>query len=775
MAIIASTVLLLAAVVGANIIGLIFPKIPLALFQIVAGLILSLEPNFNFTLEPEIFMLVIIAPLMFNDGQNQSLHKLSHNLSNMLSLAVSLVLVTVLVTGFVAHSIWSALPLSLAFMLAAIITPTDAVAVGSITQNVVVPNHVHNALEHESLFNDASGIVLFDLALGSFISGHFSIATSVLSFLKVFIGGLIVGWIIGMLIVSLRMYLTRTHTDVSAIVIPINVMTPLFTYWIAEHLGVSGILAVVASGLAHGLLQSRLQLTSTKLQIVSNTTWTILADILNGFVFVLLGATLPRVILSTSWMTTLRLVGIGILLYLLMFALRYVWVRFRFVKINQDTQVPAKTALQVATGGIHGTITLAMAFSIPTVVNGHAFALRDQIIFVAAVVILLSLLVAIIIYPIILEAKKHSFTTEQFKETLNAMVYHALDAMRQNNPASKEVEQVSQVITSQIGFDQHVDRKEYAQLMRQTQQVELEKLDELADSGDITENTRRLYQQMLSRTTLKTGPGGLRGFTSLVSRQLTRSLRKRKYRRKKQQALRNVQQYKQQQLSQIDPHVAQAIDRLTQDSSPKRIGRHSQSAHPELDKLSQQSLDHLDPKLANEIDTLANQHLSSENHDQPKLSDFPELEKLIHQGLAQMDPELVREIMQLTDHHQSDPHHDRQASPFQQKVRAQREELAQLMDVLTEAVIHYLNSIQTPDNLAQINIVRNSYLQRTQQFRRSEDLDEDYVSDLFIQIFQAEHTFVQEQQASQTIVPELANRLNEQISTDELVYMQNRV
>jgi CPA1 family monovalent cation:H+ antiporter len=152
---------------------------------------------------------------------------------------------------------------------------------------------------------------------------------------------------------------------------------------------------------------------------VSNTTWTILADILNRFVFVLLGTTLPHVIMSLNLQENTLLFGIGCLLYVLMFAIRYCWVRFRLVKIKEDTQSPHQTALQVATGGIHGTITLAMAFSIPTVIAGHAFAFRGQIIFIVAVVILISLLVATIVYPLILAPKKQSFTDDQYNAFTN--------------------------------------------------------------------------------------------------------------------------------------------------------------------------------------------------------------------------------------------------------------------------------------------------------------------------------------------------------------------
>lgn len=658
MSIIISVTLMVIAVVFANIIGLIWDKVPLAIFQIATGLILSGVPEFNIHLNTEIFMLAIVAPLMFNDGQNQSLSKLGRNLSTMLSMAVGLAIVTVIIVGFVMHSVWPIATLPVAFMMAAIITPTDAVAVSSITQNVVMPKHVNTALEHESLFNDASGIVIFDLALSSMVSGNFYVATGILSFLKAFFGGLIIGWVIGMLLISVRMYLTRSHTDVSAIVIPINVMTPLIAYWVAEQLGVSGILAVVAAGLAHGLLYDRLQLTSTKLQIVSRTTWDIVSDVLNGFVFVLLGATLPSVIASSKLTHISFLIGIAVMLYVVMFIIRFLWIKLNFAHVNQKDQSNTKTALQVATGGIHGTITLAMAFSIPATINGTSFALRNQLIFIAALVILISILVGTIIYPIVLESKTTSFSDDELNTTLSEMVYAALESLRENNPASREVEQVSQVISSQTNFNNRINRKDYMQLAQKTNDVVLKKIDDMADRGEITEDVHQLYQRIIGHQAVTNGPTGFRGFLKIANRQIKRYWHQRKFRR-----MRRKKGFK------------------------------------------------------------------------------PPVNRELHGN--------------------------------QEEVKAQRQQLVDAMKTVNQAVIDYLNSIQNSDNINLVNLVKNSYTQRSQQ--HGSQLDEDLIASLYIEVFQAEHTFVQQALAKQKIVPEMANMLNEQISTDELVYMQGNI
>lgn len=138
--------LLIAAVIIANIFSWKFDKIPVAFIQIAAGLVLSLLPIYNhFELEPEIFLLVIISVLMFNDGQHTSLSRLTHQFGTTFSLSVELAIISILVVGFITHLIIPSMPLALAFALGAIITPTDAVAVSSITSNMLVPT---NGYEH---------------------------------------------------------------------------------------------------------------------------------------------------------------------------------------------------------------------------------------------------------------------------------------------------------------------------------------------------------------------------------------------------------------------------------------------------------------------------------------------------------------------------------------------------------------------------------------------------------------------------------------------------
>lgn len=652
-------ILLLTTVVVANIIHLIYPKIPLSIYQIVAGVLLASLPTAttNFTMHPELFMMVIIAPLMFNDGQNQSFHYLSRNFRSILSIAVALALVTVIIAGTVLHlALPQTFPFALAFMLAAIITPTDAVAVKSITSSMSVPENVDGALEYESLFNDASGIVLLDLALAAYQSGDFSIGHGLWIFVYVFFGGIIFGAILGSLLIKLRIELMQSHVDIGSIVIPINVMTPIVIYWLAEELHFSGILAVVAAGVVHSILYNRLRLTSTKVQIATTTTWSIISDALNGLVFVLLGVLLPQVLRRTSLANLGRLFIISLVLYLIMTVMRYCWVRFKLVKIDSHRNQLNRDSILMAIGGIHGTITLSLAFSLPVMINHHAFAFRNSMILIAAIVILISLLVGAIVYPMLLPAKTQSYTPAEFRQQLIATVQYALNQLRSQTKHSPEQAVVIDQLSTQMNQYHQFNQQRYNQLMNRAHKVEMQTLDRLNEENTITDREANFYAQFVSHAILRNNQHGLLEYFQL----LWHRLKWHRFRRN---------------------HL-----------------HHHLVANPQL------AVDPQQPLLA---------------------------------------------------------------------VKQQRQAILKVLKVVTKNVENYLQSIENTTNANEVALVRRVYLQQVQLFSRGQDLDADVITGLFIEAFQWEHSFVQEQLASGQLSQELANALNEKISTDELVYAQS--
>ncbi|WP_235714858.1 cation:proton antiporter domain-containing protein [Levilactobacillus namurensis] len=320
-------VLLVVATIAANLVYPLFPAIPQAFYQIFAGAILSIVPYFHhFGLEPEVFMLIIIAPLMFYDGQNTDTHSLRRHIPSVVSMAITLAILTVILLGYLSHSVLPALPLALAFALAAIVTPTDAVAVSSITRNLTVPEKVMGMLERESLFNDASGLVAFNLALAAFSTGKFSVRFGITHFLVVFLGGLLIGLILGGILTWGRVTMVQNGMDSVSIIVPYDILTPFFIYLVAEHFELSGILAVVAAGLLRSTAATQIRLSSTQMQLVTRSTWQIMTSLLNGFVFVLLGVSLPTVwqnIMADHTKSLPLYILLAVILYVVMFLLRY--------------------------------------------------------------------------------------------------------------------------------------------------------------------------------------------------------------------------------------------------------------------------------------------------------------------------------------------------------------------------------------------------------------------------------------------------------------------
>ncbi|ASA19880.1 Na+/H+ antiporter [Paenibacillus donghaensis] len=419
-----SFLMLVFVIVISTVLSKKFTRIPLALFQIILGALASWLPlHISLEFEPEVFMICLIAPLLFGDARVTSRKELWSYRKPIILLAIGLVIITVIGLGYFIHLLLPSLPLAAAFALAAVLSPTDAVAVKSITRGLKLPKGLMAILEGESLLNDAAGIVSFKVALAVVLTSVFSVESAALNFVFVSVGGFVAGLLLGFGFVRLRLTLRQLGFEEVNSLVAIQLITPFVIYILAEELHVSGILAVVAAGIIHGIERDRLKQTSTKIQLTSMTTWSVLSYILNGLVFVLLGFLLPDVLqglLASKEVTLGMALGLTLVITACLFIIRYVWVYLlhrNFVtheagedighnSVNNRLDVKqtsrSRYAFLAATCGIHGTITLATALSIPyQLPNGSPFPLRDTILFIASGVILLSLIFATVILPLI--------------------------------------------------------------------------------------------------------------------------------------------------------------------------------------------------------------------------------------------------------------------------------------------------------------------------------------------------------------------------------------
>ncbi|MDG6111951.1 sodium:proton antiporter [Lactococcus formosensis] len=482
---------MLIGVIVANVIKEFFPKISETFILIGVGIILSFLPEFrHFELEPEFFMMLIIAPLMFNEGSKTSLKEVRKNFRGIFFLSITLAVVTVLFVAALTTNIMGSWIFPLAICFAAIVTPTDSVAVKSIIAGKKMPQGVNEAVEFESLFNDASGLVLLSLGLSVLESGHFSIWSGLGQFAFVSIGGILIGLIVGTFLVRIRIAINLRATNPEATIIPISILTPFALYLLAEHFGTSGVLAVVAAGLIHNFEGDMLKLTSTNVQLTNNTIWEILSGILNNFVFILLGVSLFGIwdiFKSLGFKEAVTLFFISALVYLLMLFIRKFWTNQRGNRsiehfFSNDKKECSKDSSIFALSGAHGTMTLAMAFSLPLDTAILSTENREIIISMATIVILLSLIVPTFILPKFLSPMKEA-SLDDIDSVRNDMVDYAILHMMQVVEDSKVRSSLTKQLQSQKGL-QIPDHNKSSQLLEKTVTWQ----ETLLESSDIQEN-----------------------------------------------------------------------------------------------------------------------------------------------------------------------------------------------------------------------------------------------------------------------------------------------
>lgn len=406
--------MLLAVVASAYLVRLLPVAVPLPLMQIGLGFLIAAFSRHGIALDPELFFLLFLPPLLFLDGWRIPKQGLLRDRVVILELALGLVVFTVLGAGLLIHLLIPAMPLAVAFALAAIVSPTDPIAVSSIASRTPIPKRLMHILEGESLLNDASGLVCFRFAVAAALTGSFSLATATLTFVWLVAGGVCMGVAVTLAITRAQRWLTRHFGEPAGSPILVNLLIPFGAYLAAEHVHASGILAAVAAGVAMSYVElSGHALAATRIQ--RSAVWDTVQFSLNGVMFVLLGEQLPSILKGARaslddvgrynpWWLVLYAFAISFGLM----ALRFIWVwatlRLTLYKKRKNGEQVAKPdwrlLLATSLAGVRGAITLAGVMTLPLVLaDGTPFPARDLTIFLASAVILISLLAASIALP----------------------------------------------------------------------------------------------------------------------------------------------------------------------------------------------------------------------------------------------------------------------------------------------------------------------------------------------------------------------------------------
>ena len=436
--------IVLTCVVASSVIDK-FVNVSIPVIQVIIGLLVALIlPSVQeIHLESELFMLLFIAPLLFNETRETNIRALLLNLNSILSLAIALVVVSVLSVGYALHLMVPSIPLAAAFALASALGPTDAATVTALKSNIHLTHRQQTLLSGESLINDASGVVAFQFSVAAAVTGAFSLVDAAGSFTVLFVGGVAMGIVTGFAFSAINAMLGRLGYEDTVANVLYEVLTPFLVYLLAETFHVSGVLAVVAAGLVIALprRQSNKALFARQ-KLVSDSTWKVISFLINGTIFVFLGMQLPLAVLpgTNGGLNILQILGIVVVITLFMHGVRFAWLyALETYKLHKGghlctgkddasdsedsndektdeqskptcTPKPIsitsteliKNVLVTTIAGAKGAVTLSIILTLPLMTqSGAAFPQRDLLITIAAGVILATLLLADNLLPVL--------------------------------------------------------------------------------------------------------------------------------------------------------------------------------------------------------------------------------------------------------------------------------------------------------------------------------------------------------------------------------------
>jgi CPA1 family monovalent cation:H+ antiporter len=391
--------------------------LPLPLVQIGLGAVIAVSVVPTVYLDPDLFFVLFLPPLLFLDGWRIPKDDLVRDRAIVLELALGLVLFTVFGVGLLIHWLIPPMPLAVAFALAAIVSPTDPIAVSAIASRTKIPKRLMHILEGEALLNDASGLVCMRFAVATMLTGAFSIQAAVGTFLWLAIGGVVVGVAVTWAISAAKQWVTARLGEDTSSQILLSLLIPFGAYLLAEHFHCSGILAAVAAGMTMSFTEATSQALAVT-RVRRAAVWDMIQFAANGVIFVLLGEQMPGILSGAAETVKASghrdvwwLAGYVLAISLALCVLRFLWVwvslRFTFFRAKRKGQPLPKVGWRLiaatSLAGVRGAITLAGVMTLPFALqDGTPFPARDLAIFLAAGVIVVSLVVASVTLPSLL-------------------------------------------------------------------------------------------------------------------------------------------------------------------------------------------------------------------------------------------------------------------------------------------------------------------------------------------------------------------------------------
>jgi monovalent cation/hydrogen antiporter len=484
--------IILGLVMIANKLRLAYPII-----LVLGGLALSFASRFSkITIDPELVFFIFLPPLLYDAAWQVSWKEFWKFRRVIISFAFPIVVLTSSVIAFVSWWLIPGFTLALGFLLGGIISPPDAISATTIMRQVKVPKTLVTVAEGESLFNDASSLIVFRFALAALITGQFFLKQAAISFVVVIFMGILIGLLVGLIFYGFHRWLPTTPS----IEIILTLVTPYCMYYFAEHFHFSGVLAVVSGGLF--LSSKRQSMLNYQSRIQGINVWSVLGFVLNGFVFFLIGLQMPSIISQLGDISLLKAIGYGLTVSLALIITRLlctlgasVFTRFMSNFITVAVANPGwRGPLVLGWAGMRGVVSLAAALSIPLLIaEGQPFPYRNLILFITFIVILVTLVFQGLTLPWVIRKLRPEESTPSVPE------------MNQEIIIQRKISQDSLQFLEER-FSDEKSSNEYLNILYEKLKIEhsffskeFEEIKELGTRENALNNYQNIYLQLLEQ------------------------------------------------------------------------------------------------------------------------------------------------------------------------------------------------------------------------------------------------------------------------------------
>ncbi len=478
---------------------------PLPLVQILLGIVIGLFlPNADFHLNTELFLALVIGPLLFRESEEADITAILKHWRIIVYLIFPVIFISTLSLGGLAHLLWFSLPLAACLAVGAALGPTDLVAFASLSERFSFPKRVSNILKGEGLLNDASGLVAFQVALVAWTTGAFSLGQAGSSLIFSILGGFFIGFLTAMTNRFLHTFLLSVRATDIASELLLELSLPLVTFFLAEEVHVSGIIAVVVAGILKASRFKKITLLEAQVDTVTETVWHTVTFMLNGSVFVILGMELEMIaepILTNPIYSPLLLLVSLVALTFVLFAIRFVMIygyyTYRTRRLKKKLNKYMKDMLLLTFSGVKGTVSIATILLIPSNLKQE----YPLLLFLVAGVTLVSFLTGLLVLPHLSDEQEESKDYLMHIAILNEVTIELekeLEDTRNKLPLYAAIDnyhgRIENLILSQENKGAQEDWEALKLLILS---IESDGLEQAYEEGKMSERAYRVYQRYL--------------------------------------------------------------------------------------------------------------------------------------------------------------------------------------------------------------------------------------------------------------------------------------